>query len=283
MSDAPKLAKAVGTVEMTFFDGLVNLECSMVPVKRSEAASAKLVCPECEDATKLDQRYLCPADDGHGPFTTSEAGRAIEVDKILRKITPEEAAALKEPTLPSGQAEFSSFPAEEVEANTMAHGSVYRLRPKNAQRQYSALVDFLRGGKAGQALITELTYRGNQRMYRLIERDGMLVLTELVRPGEMHPAENVTTEYAADLLEMFAGAFEANEQEFDPEEFASVTRTRVAELETSKRDPNAPAPKPVAKASAKAADDDDSALMAALAASMAAKKTPAKRTRKAAA
>lgn len=280
MSDT-KLAKAVGTVEMTFFDGLVNLECSMVAVKRSEAASPKLVCPECEDATKLDQRYLCPHDDTHGPFTVGEAARAIEVDKILRKITPDEAASLKQPTLPSGQAEFTAFPASEVEAHTMAHGSVYRLRPKNAQRQYSALVDFLRGDKADQALITELTYRNNQRMYRLIERDGMLVLTELVRPGEMHPPENVTTEYAADLLEMFTGAFEANEQEFDSEAFESATRSRVAELEASKRDPNAPAPKTVAKAKPKA-DDDDSALMAALAASMAGKKPAAKRTRKAA-
>lgn len=282
MSDAPRPAKAVGTVELTFFDGLVNLECSMVPVKQSEPASAKLVCPDCEDATKLDQRYLCPADDSHGPFTVGEAARGIEVDKILRKITDEEFAALKEPTLPSGEAEFTAFPAADVEAHTMTHGAVYRLRPKNAQRQYSALVDFLRDDKAPQALITELTYRGVQRMYRLVERDGMLVLVELVRPGEMHPPENVTTEYSAELLEMFTTAFADREVGFEPEVFASVKRQRAKELEESKRDPNAPAPKAVTKAKPKA-DDDDQALIAALAGSLTKAKPATKRTRKAAA
>jgi non-homologous end joining protein Ku len=275
-----KPPKAVGTVELSFFGGLANLQCSMVPVKKSEPGGLKIVCPDCEDTTKLEQRYLCPVDGQHGPFTAAEAARAIEVDRQLKRVTEDEAKALKEPTLPSGSAEFTAFPAHEVEAATMQSGATYRLRPKNAQRQYSALVDFLRDGKAEQALITELTYRDVQKMYRLIERDGMLVLVELVRPGELHPAENVTVEYQVELLDMFASAFEDQVEEFDPEAFASTTRDRVAALEASKRDPNAPVLAPAPKVAAKKTDDDD-ALMAALSARMGTKKaTPAKRAAK---
>lgn len=275
MTDTVKPAKAIGTTDLIFFEGMMSFTTSIVPVKKS-GTGLKLCCPACDDATKLDQRYICSVEASHGPYEQKEAHRAIEVDGMLRKVTAQEILDLKAATIADGEANFSVYHASDVEKCTMASGSLYRLRPKTGLKPYSMLVDLLKDESL--AFVCEMTFKGGQKMYRCISRDGMLWLRELIRPHEFHAPENVVTDYPGALLEAATKKAEASVKTFDPVEYENVQRRRLAQLEDTKRDPNAPKPE-VVKPVAKGDDVDD--LVAMLQASIDnAEKKPRKRTAK---
>jgi len=282
-----KPIRAVASDVQCSFLGVITLPLDLVPVKRSDgAAKFELACTECDDPTKLSQQYVCPNNPDHGPFVSSTAGRAMKVDGILRLVSEDEMAAVKEPTLPKGEATFSVFHASSVESQTLPNGAVYRLRSKGAQKAgeaYAMLVDLLTDTTL--AFICEMTNRGVQKMYRCISRDGSLMLTELIRPGEFYPSDLVSHEYDGRMLENATSILKANVEDFDPEIYRNVTRDRVTQLAEVKRDPNAPPIESVAKAKP-AEEESDLFTALALAAENVkapAKKAPAKKAPKKAA
>lgn len=272
-----KVVKSIGSTELNFFDGLMSFKVSLVPVKKS-LKSLKLCCPQCDEASEVSQQYQCKVDPKHVPFTTKDAHRMIEVDGVFRKATDEDREELKETTVPDGDTTFSIFHASEVEKYTLPAGSTYRLRPQTGLKLYAVLVDMLRDESL--AFICEMTYKGTQKMYRCISRDGMLWLRELIRPSEFNPTETFDAEYPGALLELATENAKASVQTFDPEQYANVQRDRLAQLEDHLRDPNAPKPETVTSSAPKV--DDVDSLLASLQASIDAK-TPKKTTRKKAA
>lgn len=289
MSDTPKAPRAFASgVSMTLF-GTMTLTVDLLPARRSDnAADPKLVCPACEEGVKLQQQYACPEHPEHGPFVSSEAHRAIEIDGMLRKVTDEELAALKQPTTPDKEAEFRVFRAADVERETLPGGSVYRARPKANAKVYHMLVDLV--SDRSLAFIAELTLRGSQKLYRLVARDGLLTFVELIRPGEFHHIEVAGAEYDADVLtelskfvkggDGYAGVVE----DFDGTVWRNTHRDRAAALAEAKRDPNSPTPEAVAVVVKKPEEDALVGIAAMLAsakgakpAKAAAKKAPAKK------
>lgn len=260
MSDYKPPTPALKDASFTFL-GLISLQGSLLPMKRTDGETRfTMICPACTEPTKVAQRYICPDHDDHGPYSTRDLDRAIEVDKgEYKRVTDEQIAEVKQPTLPKGEASFEVFPAKQVEVATIPTGSVYRIRPTAGITPYLMLVELLKD--TSKAWVCELTLKGVQKMYRCISRDEMLVLTELVRPSELHPAESVEGE--APPEEVIAEAKRAVESQivdFDPEVFANRTRERTAELLAELEDPSAPK-KP--KAAPPKVNDTD-ALLAAL-------------------
>ena len=246
-------------VNMTFL-GLISLQGKLLPMKKSNGGPQfKYICPDCTEPTKVAQQYTCPEHADHGPYTTKDLDRALEVEKgVLKRVTDDQITEVKEPTLPTGEATFEVFPAEQVEAATVPSGSVYRVRPTSGVVPYLMLVELLKGQDT--AWICELALKGVQKMYRCVSRDGMLTLTELVRPSELNPAETVDGEFPEESLDMARQAVKGQVADFDPEAFASRTRERTAEL-VAQLDESPSAKK---KAAPKKKPSETDALLAAL-------------------
>lgn len=128
----------------------------------------------------LRQVFQCSHDERHGPVARADAGTAIEIDGELHRTDP---AAVAEATAVTGVREVIALtvhPASEVEACTLPSGNIYRLRPRGNESHYGLVLNLV--FDRSRAFVCEITNKGTTLLYRLIERDGMLVLTELVRP-----------------------------------------------------------------------------------------------------
>lgn len=248
--------------------GLISFQADLMPLTEStvKEISFKLVCPDCAEPTKLDQKYLCPA--GHGPFSTSDAARAKEVQKDrLVHVTAEEIKAVKEPTLPAKEMTVSVFPAAQVDDATRPSGLAYRVRAEKNLPVVSMIADLVTGGDF--ALIGELTLgRSGQKLYRLSTWKGELVLEELARPDEVIEFAATTVPYDAKLLDQAKQLASLQAGDFDPVQFRDQARERAHALDEAKL-AGAPAPKPAAALPAKEGTTD---LLAALEASIAASK-----------
>lgn len=278
----PKAQRAIASdVSLQIF-GTVFLPVDIVPARRSDEVKLEMVCPSCEDAHKLSQRYLCNEDPDHGPFTSGTAHRAVNVDGQLRKVTEAEIEEMKRPEIPAGAAVVRVFPADQVEDATMAAGSVYRIRPRVGAEAYALIVELVSSTALRKdnrlAFCCELTIRNVTKLYRIIARDGILTLVELIRPGEFHDMELPLPSFEAKLLPQIVERCDNDFlEQFDAEAFTDARRDRAAHLLEVKRDPNAEAPAPVVTKPV----DQTASLMAMLEASITkAPKKPAKRAAK---
>lgn len=264
----PPRAFASG-VQFTLFGGTMTMPVDLLPAKRSDGTvRLKTVCPACEEGVALSQRYICPEHDDHGPYESSEAHRAIEVDGLLKKLTDEEIEALKQPTIAEKEATFRVFHAADVERETLPNGSVYRVRPKANAALYHLLVDLVSDRTI--AFLAEVTLKSSQKLYRLVSRDGLLTLVELIRPGEFHHIEVSSADYDAAMLERLSAfvkgddEFEGIVEAFDGAEWENTHRERAAALAEAKRHPDAAAPPPIVSKAKTAAADPMAGLAAML-------------------
>jgi non-homologous end joining protein Ku len=261
--------------------GLIRTTVDVVPARRSDGeAKFKLICPHCTTPTRGAQTYICTHDEDH-QFTSDEADRAIEVDKVLKRVTTDEIAAIKETDLPPGEINFTPVPAAEIEAATLPSGALYRLRPKADNDQAYGLFAAIVSDPAW-AFIGELTMRSSQKFYRASVWKGQVVLQELVRPSEFHDADSINITIDPRLAAVSAKLVETLAESFDPEAFANRVRDRALALAEAKRS-GAPAPakpkpvKPTADPTAQLLAMLEGSIAAAEAAKVPAKKAPAKK------
>jgi hypothetical protein len=225
--------------DVTVSFGLLSFSVDVLPAHRSKSArsedrvSAVSVCPACETAHKLTQRLHCPVSPSHGPFVAGEVDKAlVGPDGELHKVDPDAVAAAKVADVETRTIALCVSPAEQVEAATMPSGSIYRLRlrkPTKATEQAYALVMELIANRE-VAFICEMTLKTATKLYRVITRDGMLTMTELVRPEEFHPAEPVTVPCDPRLVETGTVLVHQMLDAFDAEAWRDRSADRLAEL-----------------------------------------------------
>lgn len=283
MPEPKKAQRAIASdVSLQIF-GTVFLPVDIVSARRSDEIKKEMVCPTCSEAHKLSQRYHCTENEEHGPFTSKNAHRAILVDGQLKKLTESEIEELTRPELPAGTAVVRVFPAADVERETMPGGSIYRIRPRVGAEAYALIVELVESTAIRKdnrlAFCCELTVRNVTKLYRIIARDGILTLVELIRPGEFHEMDLPLPPFEAKLLPQIIDRCDNDWLEpFDAEAFTDVRRQRAADLAERKADPNAPVPEPVVRKP----EDQTASLMAMLEASIEKpKRKPAKRAAKA--
>lgn len=210
--------------------GLVSFPVDVVPATRSKASevSTKMVCPLCapDKLSAVEQRYHCSHDSAHGPFTQGELSRALVVGGEMRPVTAEDLAEINGAR--STGVELTVHPAVQVEAHTMPSGNIYRLRPKGAADHYGLMLELVRD--TGVAFLAEFTNKGASRLYRLVARHDVLVLTELVRPSEFHEPEPVEARCDGRLLPTARMLVDSLLDEFDPESFVDRRRERLVAL-----------------------------------------------------
>lgn len=221
---------ALSDVTFPIFNPMIRMTASLYAVVRSDKQDEfKVLCPECTEPHKVSQRYICDAD--HGPFMEHECdrGREIEKDKFVR-VTPEAMAEVRAVTLPSKEAAtLTAFNAADVEAATFPGEKAYKLALKSDIDQELAanLLVLLKDRKV--AYLTELVIRSSQKMYRLIEHEGQIVLQEVVRPSQKAATDRVVTAKANKANTDFLKA-QAQVEPFNAEDWANQVKLRAMAL-----------------------------------------------------
>lgn len=233
---ANKARASLAGVTVSF--GVVNFVVDLVPATRAKAdkRSAESVallraCPTCTEGVAVKQTLVC--EKGHGPLPQSTLAQAVMVDGELRKLNPAEAEKLKTPEVEAKTVSFSVFPADQVEAVTMPSGNVYRMRlprkaPEATVKAYGLMLELV--GDAGVAFLAELVVKGVSKLYRGVSRDGMVTLTELVRPSMFYEPDGA--DVTVDERMVAAGRAMVAEMvtDFDPDGWESAAATRVEAL-----------------------------------------------------
>lgn len=289
MSTATKAPRAIQkNAELTFL-GVITLVANIMPTKRSASGDpeTKLVCPVLDTATPLKQYYMVEDKPELGKWTVAECHRALSVDDKLVKISTDALNALKEPTLPAGECDFKVFPLTDVLDNTLQSGTTYLVSPtkmsegSRAQQSYSMLIDLTEDAeRQGLTFVGELTVKGVQRMYRVIVRNGNLLLQELVRPDEILPPVEFPSGYDGALLETAAKLMASQVAEFNPAEYGNEVKARARQLAADIADGKEPDVPAVATEKSTEDTDDLLALLTASVEAAAPEKPARKRAAK---
>lgn len=154
------------------------------------------VCPthhtddEQAPAVKLEQQYICPDDDDHGPFAYDEVLRATD-DKARTIVAAQtELAAVKEDAYTDeekGTLMLMAHPFDEVAAATYPIGGTYVCRPVEKNGLFPILLE--RVGADGRietsqgdiALQGQMIVRGSPKIVQLRTWNGNLVLQEMAK------------------------------------------------------------------------------------------------------
>jgi non-homologous end joining protein Ku len=221
--------------------GVISFDVDLVPATRknedkraANSVALSRCCPQCEGAVAVRSELKC--ENGHGPLVQNELHYATAIDGVLLKVDAEEVKAAKAPVVDAKTVEFSVFRAAEVEAATLPSGNIYRMRlpakaSKATTQAYSLMLDLL--ADTDLAFLAELVVKGVSKLYRGIVRDGMLTLTELMRPSLFHVPDGV--DVPADSPMAAAGRAMVMEMvgTFDPAEWESAAEQRLAALQAA--------------------------------------------------
>lgn len=249
-------------VGVTVSCGVISFDVDLVPATKKNAdkraansPSLTRVCPHCVDATRIKQTLRC--ENGHGPLSQNDLEYATAGDDGLVKVDPGEVEEAKVPVVEARTVAFSVFPASDVERATMPSGNIYRMRlpakPSKATLQaYALMLDLV--ADTDLAFLAELVVKGVSKLYRGIARDGMITLTELLRPSLFHAPDGAEV-VRSDSLETAARAMVAEMvATFDPTEWESAAERRLQALQAAAANDEAHQPEVVPPATAAAED-----------------------------
>jgi DNA end-binding protein Ku len=235
-------------------------------LKRSGAdkeEAFKLACPSStpDAAHGVKQQYSC---DEHGTIgSAGECGKMREVSKghyIL--VDADEVAAAKASDAEKGVIALTPYAIEDIEAATVVFGNSYTFVPAAKNQLCDTLLAILADDTNGFALVAEANLgRGSAKFVRAVNRDGELVIQELLRPEDVSAVKADHTQVEAKVIEMAKKLLGQLTEPFDPDTYASKARQRIAELVAAKTGGTAPAS--TSSAPKRTPEQDFEALLAA--------------------
>lgn len=221
--------------------GVISFDVDLVPASKKNAdkraansPSLTRVCPQCVDAIRIKQVLMC--EEGHGPLSQNDLEYATTVDDELVRVDPDEVAEAKIPTVDARSVAFAVFRADEVERATLPSGNIYRMRlpakPSRATLQaYALMLDLV--ADTDLAFLAELVIKGVSKLYRGIARDGMITLTELLRPSLFHEPDGADVENNGSMTAAARAMIAEMVTTFDPTEWESAAERRLQALQAA--------------------------------------------------
>lgn len=221
--------------------GVISFDVDLVPATRknedkraANSTALTRACPECVGAVPVKSVLTC--ENGHGPLVQNELHHATSVDGVLLKVDAEEVAKAKVPTVEARTVAFSVFRAADVDRATMPSGNIYRMRlptkaSKATTQAYSLMLDLL--ADPDLAFLAELVVKGVSKLYRGIVRDGMITLTELMRPSLFHAPDGVEVPDGGAMAEVGRAMVMEMVGTFDPAEWESAAEERLKALQAA--------------------------------------------------
>lgn len=248
--------------------GLAGTTGNLKPLRSSDKAdSFCILCPECSDPTKVEQRLVC--EHGHGPFLPADCeGRGKKVGDVLYSLTGAEVEAARKSDHEGTTLEVRVHPAEQVEAMTRPTGIAYAFMPTAAKDPFYGilceLVDSL-----STALVGILVLRGKEKLFRIVRDTHGLSLIELCRPEELYAFETVEQPFEPAMMDLARKIVEAAKCDFVATDYTDGTAGRVEAIIEAK---STGAPVAIVRPAKVEQGDDPLAVLAALEASLAAVK-----------
>jgi non-homologous end joining protein Ku len=221
--------------------GVISFDVDLVPATKAKAdkraansPSLTRICPHCVDPARIQQKLFC--ENGHGPLSQNDLEHATTVDDVLVRVDPDDVAEAAVPTVEARSVAFSVFRSADVERATLPSGNIYRMRlpakPSKATRQaYALMLDLV--ADADLAFIAELVIKGVSKLYRGVARDGMITLTELMRPSLFHAPDGVDVEFQPALAVAARTMIDEMVSTFDPDEWESAAESRLRALQAA--------------------------------------------------
>lgn len=224
---------------------LMQMQGDFYPIKRSGADKEegfKLACPNSTDADVhgVSQTYVC---DQHGTIGTSgDCGKMRETTKgAFVLVDADEVAAAKASELDKGVLALVPHRIDEVEPFTYPLGNSYAFIPSAKNQLHAVLLSILTDPDAEFALMGEMAMsRGGTKLVRLRAWNGNIVVTELLRPEDVNGITTDTATVDPKHTTMALKLIETLAEPFDPANYASKTRQRIAELVAAKTGGAAP-------------------------------------------
>jgi non-homologous end joining protein Ku len=174
--------------------GLVEVHLDLWSVKVTGAGESlfRNVCPDCTDAVKPNQRYICPR--CKSDHSSGELEKARPTDKnTLVKLTTDDLQAVKA-AYPTRLSEVRICPAEEFENESLASGTAYALVPSKG------------AGNMGYHILKELVANPDQVLYGKVKMDDSaepkpyrlsiwrneLLFQEIIPPTDLDASRSIT-------------------------------------------------------------------------------------------
>src|SRR5919201_645653 len=253
--------------------GLVN-----VPVKLYSAVSKKTVRFNQlheKDNQRIQMKRWCPGEDEEVPYEEIVKGYEISPDRYV-VINPDELEALdpkKTRTI-----DIEDF-VDLDEIDPLYYEHPYYLAPDTgAAKAYKLLLTALQESK--KVAIARVVIRSKEYLTAIRPADGVLTMEtmlfsdELVPPDELDELPDEDVKATAREVEMAKQLIDSLTTDFDPTKYHDEYRERVLDLIERKAEGEEITIEPVSEEPAQVPD-----LMAALEASLAAAKKPAKKSR----
>jgi non-homologous end joining protein Ku len=221
--------------------GVISFDVDLVPATRknedkraANSVALSRCCPQCEDAVAVKSQLTC--ENGHGPLAQNELHYATAIDGALVKVSMDEVQAAKTPAVDARTVQFSVFRAAEVEQATLPSGNIYRMRmpakaSKATTQAYALMLDLL--ADTDLAFLAELVVKGVGKLYRGIVRDGMITLTEMIRPSLFHVPEGVDVPDDSPMAAAGRAMVMEMVGTFDPADWESAAEERLKALQAA--------------------------------------------------
>jgi DNA end-binding protein Ku len=261
------MPRAIWTGAISF--GLVN-----VPVKLYSAVSKKTVrfhqLHEA-DGVRIQQKRFCPKEDKEVPYEEIVKGYEISPDRYVI-ITPDELDAIEPRKTKSIDIE-DFVDLDEIDPLYYDH-PYYLLPGQGAQKPYKLLVEAMR--KANKVAVARVVIRTKEQLVAIRPVDDILAMAsmnfadEVIDPDSFDEAPGDDVDTSKREIEMAEQLIASLTSEFDPSKYEDTYRERVLEMIERKAEGEEITVQPVEE------PEEVPDLMAALEASLAAAKKPAR-------
>lgn len=224
---------------VAFSVGLVTASCSINGAVEPKVSNVT-VCTGTDpnnphDPSRISQRNVCSTC-GEVPYTSLRKAREVGDGLVL--LTAEEITTAKgDADKFKVQVALTPHPAATVYARTAPGEKAYYVTPDPGHETTYAVLMHMIQSAPELAFVGQWTPRSNAAQFRVIVRDGCLMMTELVREQSLKAAPAITAEAPEALLKQAEQvlALPGVVTDYDPETYADRYEENIQALLATKQ------------------------------------------------
>lgn len=188
------------------------------------------VCPTCPEPVKPEQRYICPNDATHS-HPMRDLRKAKDIDGDLKFVEKDEIDAARASDLPVNVLRLTVHPKDEVWNKLWDSDNAYVFIPRNADEWFALLLRLVE--TTDKAFIGMCNLRNHEGLFRLDVWQGHIVVQKVVWPDEINEFDALPIQADDTLFEAAIAMIEKVEQPFDPTNYKSQVKDKLAAITTS--------------------------------------------------
>lgn len=252
MATIPKKYKAY-VKDFKVAVGPITTTGELVKIDKTDTTGQYVsVCPVCvESPIKPRQTYVCDACESSHPI--GELRKAKLVDGELKFVSQEQIAEAKTSDLPKNVLKVTVHPSDEVWTQTYSSGgNAYVFVPSQADEYYSTLVALV--ADPTKTFLGVCNLRNNEGLFRLNAWRDQLVVQKIAWPDEVDALEAAALTVDEEILKFAKEFVDRITVPFDADSYRSTVKARLAAINATLGDANAPVPVQPAETKPKQSD-----------------------------